>query len=58
MVILNQLTAIKWVSQELLKSFFKESGIFSLAQMRIHQRNIASSEGYNSWIAFKNEFLI
>ena len=44
-VILNQLTAIKWVNQELLKSSFNSCGIFSLAQNNIPQRNIDSRDG-------------
>ena len=45
MVILNQLTATRWVVQELLKLSLKFFGIFSLAQIRIHDKNIASSLG-------------
>ncbi len=44
-VILNQLTAIRWVVQELLKLLFNSLGIFSLAQIKIHDRKIASSFG-------------
>ena len=43
MVILNQETAMKCVSQELLKLSLKVFGRFSLAQTRIHHRKIASS---------------
>ncbi|MBT4633514.1 hypothetical protein HOB94_06315 [bacterium] len=45
MVMLNQETAIKCVSQELLKSCFKSFGRLSLAQIKIHHKNIASSFG-------------
>jgi hypothetical protein len=44
-VILNPLTAIKWVRPELLKSSLRSFGIFSLAQNKIPQRNIASCCG-------------
>lgn len=45
-VILNQLTAIKCVNPELLKSCFISSDKLSLAHNNIHQRNIASFFGY------------
>ena len=44
-VILNQLTATRWVVQELLKLSLKLFGIFSLAHINIQDRNIASSFG-------------
>jgi hypothetical protein len=45
-VILNPLTAIRWVSHELLKSLCISFGIFSLAHKRIHASNSASFWGY------------
>ena len=44
-VILNQLTAIKCVRPELLKSSLSSAGIFSLAPKRIPPKNIASFFG-------------
>lgn len=44
-VILNQLTAIRWVVHESLKLSFRLLCIFSLAQIRIQAKNIASSLG-------------
>gem|GEM_PF-2237952 len=45
-MILNPETAIKWVSQELLKFVSSSFGSSSLAQSSIHHKNIASSSGY------------
>ena len=45
MVMLNQLTAIKCVSQELLKLDIILSEIFSLVHIRIQARNAHSSFG-------------
>ncbi|MDP2396525.1 MAG: hypothetical protein Q8S84_08155 [bacterium] len=56
-VILNQETAIKCVSQELLKFCFNSSGSDSLAHNNIHHRNIASSLGYILYIVSKKNFL-
>ena len=44
-VILNQLTAIKWVNHELLKLVFKSLGKFSLAHNKIHCKKIHSLIG-------------
>ena len=44
-VILNQETATKWVSQELLKDFNISFDISSLAQIKIHQSKTASFSG-------------
>lgn len=44
-VILKPETAIKCVSQELLKFSFNSSGSSSLAQSKIHHRKIASFSG-------------
>jgi hypothetical protein len=44
-VMLNQLTAMKCVSHELLKSSFNSAGIFSLAQNNIPHKNIDSRAG-------------
>lgn len=45
MVILNQLTATRCVVHELLKLSFRFFGIFSLAQISIQAKNVASSFG-------------
>lgn len=44
-VILNPLTAIKWVSHELLNCVLSVGSIFSRAQKRIHPRKTASLSG-------------
>lgn len=46
-LILKPLTAIRCVSQELLKFSSSSFGISSLAQKRIPARNIRSSDGYS-----------
>lgn len=49
-VMLNPLTAIKWVRPERLKLFFIVSDSSSLAPIKIPHKKMASFSGYNSCI--------